>query len=48
MEDELVDCLAEFIKLESSNFHDHEFDILVRGMIDRGRRMRPATSSPWA
>jgi tetratricopeptide (TPR) repeat protein len=38
MEDELVDCLAEFIKLESSNFHDHEFDILVRGMIDRGRR----------
>ena len=38
MEDELIDCLAEFIKLESSNFHDHEFHILVRGMIDRGRR----------
>jgi tetratricopeptide (TPR) repeat protein len=38
MEDELIDCLAEFIKLESSNFHDHEFHILVRGLIDRGRR----------
>lgn len=38
MEDELIDCLAEFIKLQSSNFHDHEFDILVRGLLKRGRR----------
>lgn len=38
MEDELIDHLGEFIKLESSNFHDHEFHILVKGLIDRGRR----------
>jgi tetratricopeptide (TPR) repeat protein len=38
MEDELIDHLAEFIKLESSNFHDHEFHILVSGLIDRGQR----------
>src|SRR5690606_21627620 len=33
-----IDHLGEFIKLESSNFHDHEFHILVKGLIDRGRR----------
>jgi len=38
MEDELIDHLGEFIKLESSNFHDHEFHILTKGLIDRGRR----------
>ena len=38
MEDELIDHLGEFIKLESSNFHDHEFNILTNGLIDRGQR----------
>ena len=30
MEDELIDCLAEFIKLESSNFHDPSFTYCAR------------------
>jgi tetratricopeptide (TPR) repeat protein len=38
MEEELIDCLGEFIKLQSSNFHDHEFSILTNGLIDRGER----------
>ncbi len=38
MKEELIDHLAEFIKLESSNFHDHEFSILTKGLIGRGQR----------
>ncbi len=38
MEDELIDHLSEFIKLESSNFHDHEFFVLSKGLICKGRR----------
>jgi len=38
MYDELIDHLLEFIKLESSNFHDREFHILVKGMLERGQR----------
>jgi len=37
-EDLLIVRLLEFLKLESSNFHDHEFDLLARGLLKKGRR----------
>ncbi len=40
MHNELIDHLLEFIKLESSNFHDREFHILANGLLERGQRQR--------
>ncbi len=37
MRKELIDHLGEFIKLESSNFHDHEFHLLTEGLIERNQ-----------
>lgn len=37
LHEDLIDYLAEFVKLESSNFHDREFYILTKGLLDRGQ-----------
>lgn len=36
-EDQLVEYLSEFLKLQASNFHDNEFVLLTRGLMRQGR-----------
>lgn len=42
-QEELVRYLEEFIELEPSNFHEHEFNVLANALSDQGERAKAKT-----